>query len=575
MAAPASASLQVSSEATTARCRLAALCKGSPVICDWNVGLQVLLSSPPACADCPPGHQHLASTQYTASRLHDAITGDPLLSTGLPRTEELLRDACRALRHVIVRDGPNMLTTRVLWLLPDGTPSLQPCEGATPLPYKLTAPLILWGPSSDEAGCGRSPADDTSWTGRLVRYYNKHIALLSANAFISTLGGGRFLTRNMREAVKLALLQMQVAAQLQNDGLRARSAVHLVYCLLQLGDFAGARGLAGHLSAFAMWGSSRGENRGQWRAWLQRERSKGRGGSRKRRSCAETASASSFSPELAQDPVLLSMCSSAVHFIDKAEQLHQRGLLTAAQEKEQFSEATAAADASAGGAVVAGGTEAKAAAAAADGGAEGHKRGAAGASSSAAGAGAGPGDVEVEADASVATEAAQLQSLERTLQRAAAGDGSRTAAAGPDCDYFTAQARKRRWKRMLGEMSEQHRAPAGGAAGRAAAGAAASSGTVAAAQAGAETLLSTTSASSAASEPASGACASSPSALLPATAPPATLSPAAAPPAAAAASEGKATLVLHAEPDEYYRQRLVSRQGIDTQALVRLLKAAF
>lgn len=81
---------------------------------------------------------------------------------------------------------------------------------------------------------------DRAGSGRFVHAANVLIALATANAYISTLGGGHFLCKQVAAARAMAVAQMRVAVALRDDHLLARCHVHLVYCSLQEGDWAGA-----------------------------------------------------------------------------------------------------------------------------------------------------------------------------------------------------------------------------------------------------------------------------------------------------------------------------------------------
>lgn len=78
---------------------------------------------------------------------------------------------------------------------------------------------------------------DRSWSGRLVASENRAVQLASMNAYISTLGGGAFLTRRITYAMELAKRQMAVAVAMGDPGLVARCHVHLAYCWIQTGNF--------------------------------------------------------------------------------------------------------------------------------------------------------------------------------------------------------------------------------------------------------------------------------------------------------------------------------------------------
>jgi hypothetical protein len=80
----------------------------------------------------------------------------------------------------------------------------------------------------------------------------RRTALLnSLNAYVSTLGGGRFLVRHIGHALALALLQARIARALGDAGCEARCWLHVSYSLLAAGRFRSARGLLAALAAAA------------------------------------------------------------------------------------------------------------------------------------------------------------------------------------------------------------------------------------------------------------------------------------------------------------------------------------
>jgi hypothetical protein len=97
------------------------------------------------------------------------------------------------------------------------------------------------------------PPADTGWAWgrRVARLVHLTNALVSSNAYISTLGGGFFLTRQLGPALVLAQLQMAVARALGDARLWARCLVHVTYALVQAGRFRTASRLARRLAAAA------------------------------------------------------------------------------------------------------------------------------------------------------------------------------------------------------------------------------------------------------------------------------------------------------------------------------------
>jgi hypothetical protein len=92
---------------------------------------------------------------------------------------------------------------------------------------------------------------DSCWEDRLIILENRFVALANANAFISTLGGGHFLCKQVSRARAMALAQRRVARALGNEGLEAMTLVHLVYTDIQVGNFRRAASTLRALRAYA------------------------------------------------------------------------------------------------------------------------------------------------------------------------------------------------------------------------------------------------------------------------------------------------------------------------------------
>jgi hypothetical protein len=110
----------------------------------------------------------------------------------------------------------------------NGTPVFRPSAHAPALQL-LTCSSVVFAPAAHPL--------DTAWSTRLVRLDNMVKALVSANAYISTLGGGHFLCRHIKDAMRLARAQMCVARALGDPQLEARCHVHLIYAWIQTGRF--------------------------------------------------------------------------------------------------------------------------------------------------------------------------------------------------------------------------------------------------------------------------------------------------------------------------------------------------
>lgn len=76
---------------------------------------------------------------------------------------------------------------------------------------------------------------------RAVRFVHAAVSLVTANAFISTLGGGHFLCRHLDQAKVLAKLQIAVSVGLQDPVLESKCRVNLAYGAMQSGRFSRAR----------------------------------------------------------------------------------------------------------------------------------------------------------------------------------------------------------------------------------------------------------------------------------------------------------------------------------------------
>lgn len=86
---------------------------------------------------------------------------------------------------------------------------------------------------------GASPVDRVG-SGRLIHLENNFVRLHTANAYVSTIGGGAFLMKFIGDAVRQALKQVAIARALGDVGLEARCHVHLAYCDVQVGRFRSA-----------------------------------------------------------------------------------------------------------------------------------------------------------------------------------------------------------------------------------------------------------------------------------------------------------------------------------------------
>ncbi|TDH72881.1 hypothetical protein CCR75_000554 [Bremia lactucae] len=76
---------------------------------------------------------------------------------------------------------------------------------------------------------------------RAVRFVNAVVALVTANAYVSTLGGGHFLCRHLNESTQLANVQIGISMSLHDPVLESKCRVNLLYNALQFGRFKRAR----------------------------------------------------------------------------------------------------------------------------------------------------------------------------------------------------------------------------------------------------------------------------------------------------------------------------------------------
>jgi hypothetical protein len=78
---------------------------------------------------------------------------------------------------------------------------------------------------------------------RLVALANRVSALESANALVSTLGGGHFLCKHVGQALALAQAQLRISAELGDAALWRRCHIHLIYICIQVAHWAEAAAL--------------------------------------------------------------------------------------------------------------------------------------------------------------------------------------------------------------------------------------------------------------------------------------------------------------------------------------------
>ncbi|CBJ29841.1 conserved unknown protein [Ectocarpus siliculosus] len=78
---------------------------------------------------------------------------------------------------------------------------------------------------------------DIRWCLQLISQAKAFATLLNANAKLSTLGGGYFLTRQVGQAIRLALAQSEVATALGDLQLAGKCRVNVAYNCIWLGQY--------------------------------------------------------------------------------------------------------------------------------------------------------------------------------------------------------------------------------------------------------------------------------------------------------------------------------------------------
>ena len=80
-----------------------------------------------------------------------------------------------------------------------------------------------------------------AWARRLLRLERREAARLTANAYVSTLGGGYFMCRHNAHARTMARVQERLALSMGDTTLAGRCRVNLAYSELQAGEIAQAQ----------------------------------------------------------------------------------------------------------------------------------------------------------------------------------------------------------------------------------------------------------------------------------------------------------------------------------------------
>ncbi|KAL0584057.1 hypothetical protein ABG067_006047 [Albugo candida] len=90
--------------------------------------------------------------------------------------------------------------------------------------------LVTYAPSQYFPFCWSS-------SRRAVRFVHGVAALVTLNAYVSTLGGGHFLCKHINQARLMARLQIAISVGLQDPILRSKCRIHLAYNAIQIGQF--------------------------------------------------------------------------------------------------------------------------------------------------------------------------------------------------------------------------------------------------------------------------------------------------------------------------------------------------
>ena len=111
------------------------------------------------------------------------------------------------------------------------------------LPGQLLSPrpelsLLLLLPRDFAGNTYGHPA--SPWNYRICKLVADYKSLMATSAYLSTLGGGWFMTRKVSNAQAMARRQLHVAQLLGDNRLILACQIHLVYSQIQLGQFAQA-----------------------------------------------------------------------------------------------------------------------------------------------------------------------------------------------------------------------------------------------------------------------------------------------------------------------------------------------
>nr|CCA27701.1 conserved hypothetical protein [Albugo laibachii Nc14] len=90
--------------------------------------------------------------------------------------------------------------------------------------------LVTYAPSQYFPFCWSS-------VRRAIRFVHGVAALVTLNAYVSTLGGGHFMCKHINQARLMARLQIAISIGLQDPVLKSKCRIHLAYNAVQTGHF--------------------------------------------------------------------------------------------------------------------------------------------------------------------------------------------------------------------------------------------------------------------------------------------------------------------------------------------------
>ena len=141
----------------------------------------------------------------------------------------------------MVRAGVDVWPFLVNSTVPQPAVQSQSRPAAPPAP--LSGVVLIMPSKGDTSYCceGSSLSFNKSWDRRICKLVADYKSLLITSAYLSTLGGGWFMTRKVGNAQRMARRQLKVATLLGDARLVLACQIHLVYSQIQLGRFEAAR----------------------------------------------------------------------------------------------------------------------------------------------------------------------------------------------------------------------------------------------------------------------------------------------------------------------------------------------